>query len=76
MDLLTASRSCTRLAPAPPQYLLPIYLDAGTNNEQYRHDSLYLGMRKTRPSPEDLVSFVDEFVEAVQELFPEVLHPL
>src|SRR5258708_1058653 len=55
----------------PPQYLLPMYLDAGTNNEQYLHDPLYLGMRKTRPPTEDLYSFVDEFVEAVQEVFPK-----
>src|SRR3982074_2239996 len=58
-------------AGVPPQYLLPMYLDAGTNNEQYLHDPLYLGMRKTRPSTEDLYSFVDEFVEAVQEVFPK-----
>jgi malate dehydrogenase (oxaloacetate-decarboxylating)(NADP+) len=55
----------------PPQYLLPMYLDAGTNNEQYLHDPLYLGMRKRRPKTEDLYSFVDEFVEAVQEVFPK-----
>jgi malate dehydrogenase (oxaloacetate-decarboxylating)(NADP+) len=76
----------TACAGVPPQYLLPMYLDAGTNNEQYLHDPLYLGMRKTRPSTEDLVvdqfgrnwsttedlySFVDEFVEAVQEVFPK-----
>jgi malate dehydrogenase (oxaloacetate-decarboxylating)(NADP+) len=48
-----------------------MYLDAGTNNEQYLHDPLYLGMRKTRPSTEELYSFVDEFVEAVQEVFPK-----
>jgi malate dehydrogenase (oxaloacetate-decarboxylating)(NADP+) len=60
----------TACAGVPPQYLLPMYLDAGTNNEQYLHDPLYLGMRKTRPSTEELYSFVDEFVEAVQEVFP------
>jgi malate dehydrogenase (oxaloacetate-decarboxylating)(NADP+) len=48
-----------------------MYLDAGTNNEHYLHDPLYLGMRKTRPSTEELYSFVDEFVEAVQEVFPK-----
>jgi malate dehydrogenase (oxaloacetate-decarboxylating)(NADP+) len=48
-----------------------MYLDAGTNNEQYLHDPLYLGMRKTRPSTEELYSFVDEFVDAVQEVFPK-----
>jgi len=60
----------TACAGVPPQYLLPMYLDAGTNNEQYLHDSLYLGLRKTRPATEELYSFVDEFVEAVQELYP------
>jgi malate dehydrogenase (oxaloacetate-decarboxylating)(NADP+) len=61
----------TACAGVPPQYLLPMYLDAGTNNEQYLHDPLYLGMRKTRPSTEELYSFVDEFVDAVQEVFPK-----
>src|ERR1700674_1987860 len=61
----------TACAGVPPQYLLPMYLDAGTNNEQYLRDPLYLGMRKTRPATADLYSFVDEFVEAVQELFPK-----
>jgi malate dehydrogenase (oxaloacetate-decarboxylating)(NADP+) len=60
----------TAAAGVPPEGLLPIYLDAGTNNEQYLHDPLYLGLRKTRPSREELYSFVDEFVEAVQEVFP------
>jgi malate dehydrogenase (oxaloacetate-decarboxylating)(NADP+) len=61
----------TACAGVPPQYLLPMYLDAGTNNERYLHDPLYLGMRKTRPSTEELYSFVDEFVNAVQEVFPK-----
>lgn len=61
----------TAAAGVPPEGLLPIYLDAGTNNEQYLNDPLYLGLRKNRPSPEELYSFVDEFVEAVQEVFPQ-----
>ena len=61
----------TACAGVPPQHLLPMYLDAGTNNEQYLHDPLYLGMRKTRPPTAELYSFVDEFVEAVQEVFPK-----
>jgi malate dehydrogenase (oxaloacetate-decarboxylating)(NADP+) len=61
----------TACAGVPPQYLLPMYLDAGTNNEQCLHDPLYLGMRNTRPLTEDLYSFVDELVEAVQEVFPK-----
>jgi malate dehydrogenase (oxaloacetate-decarboxylating)(NADP+) len=61
----------TACAGVPPRYLLPMYLDAGTNNEQYLHDPLYLGMRETRPPTEELYSFVDEFVGAVQEVFPK-----
>jgi malate dehydrogenase (oxaloacetate-decarboxylating)(NADP+) len=61
----------TACAGVPPQYLLPMYLDAGTNNEQYLHDPLYLGMRAARPSTDELFSFVDEFMEAVQEVFPK-----
>jgi len=61
----------TAAAGVPPQYLLPMYLDAGTNNEQYLNDPLYLGLRKTRPPTAELFSFVDEFVEAVQEVFPK-----
>ena len=61
----------TACAGVPPHYLLPMYLDAGTNNEQYLHDPLYLVLRRTRPKTEELYSFVDEFVEAVQEVFPK-----
>ena len=60
----------TATAGVPPQGLLPMYLDAGTNNEAYLNDPLYLGLRRRRPTTEELYSFVDEFVEAVQEVFP------
>jgi malate dehydrogenase (oxaloacetate-decarboxylating)(NADP+) len=61
----------TAAAGVPPQKLLPMYLDGGTNNEQYLNDPLYLGVRKTRPSTDDFYAFVDEFMEAVQEVFPK-----
>jgi malate dehydrogenase (oxaloacetate-decarboxylating)(NADP+) len=60
----------TACAGVPPRGLLPMYLDAGTNNQQYLNDTLYLGLRQPRPSTEELYAFVDEFVEAVQEVFP------
>ena len=47
-----------------------MYLDAGTNNEIYLRDPLRVGLRQKRPSSEELHPFVDEFVEAVQEVFP------
>ncbi len=61
----------TAAAGVPPRGLLPLYLDAGTDNETYLHDPLYLGLREKRPSQDELFSFVDEFVEAVQEVFPK-----
>jgi malate dehydrogenase (oxaloacetate-decarboxylating)(NADP+) len=61
----------TAAAGVNPKYLLPIMLDVGTNNEELLHDPLYLGVRSTRPTTEELYSFVDEFVEAVQEVFPK-----
>jgi malate dehydrogenase (oxaloacetate-decarboxylating)(NADP+) len=61
----------TACAGVPPQGLLPLYLDAGTNNQQYLNDPLYLGLRRSRPSTEELYAFVDEFVDAVQEVFPK-----
>src|ERR1700693_6547432 len=60
----------TAAAGVPPQGLLPMYLDAGTNNETYLKDPLYLGVRQHRPPTEELYAFVDEFVDAVQEVFP------
>src|SRR6201998_159321 len=60
----------TAAAGVPPQGLLPMYVDAGTNNETYLHDPLYLGLRQHRPPTEELYAFVDEFVDAVQEVFP------
>jgi malate dehydrogenase (oxaloacetate-decarboxylating)(NADP+) len=60
----------TAAAGVPPQGLLPLYLDAGTNNETYLRDPLYVGLRQHRPPTAELYAFVDEFVEAVQEVFP------
>jgi len=61
----------TAAAGVPPEGLLPLYLDAGTNNQSLLADPLYLGLRQPRPKTEDLFSFVDEFVAAVQDVFPE-----
>lgn len=61
----------TATAGVPPKHLLPMYLDAGTNNEQYLQDPLYMGLRKRRVANKELFEFVDEFVEAVQVVFPK-----
>ncbi|HCR13048.1 NAD-dependent malic enzyme [Solidesulfovibrio sp.] len=60
----------TAAAGVAPRGLLPMFLDAGTNNETLLDDPLYLGLRRKRPPTDELYAFVDEFVEAVQEVFP------
>jgi malate dehydrogenase (oxaloacetate-decarboxylating)(NADP+) len=60
----------TACAGIPPQYSLPVLIDSGTNNEALLRDPLYLGLRQTRPAKAELDEFVDEFVTAVQEEFP------
>jgi malate dehydrogenase (oxaloacetate-decarboxylating)(NADP+) len=60
----------TACAAVPPNGLLPILLDCGTNNSELLNDPLYLGLRQARPTEEEMTSFTDEFVQAVQEVFP------
>jgi malate dehydrogenase (oxaloacetate-decarboxylating)(NADP+) len=61
----------TACAAVPPDGLLPILLDIGTTNAALRADPLYLGLRHAPPPEAELDAFVDEFVSAVQELFPQ-----
>jgi malate dehydrogenase (oxaloacetate-decarboxylating)(NADP+) len=60
----------TACAGVPPQRLLPLLLDCGTDNTELLNDPLYLGLRRPRPSAAELDEFVEEFVAAVQEVFP------
>lgn len=60
----------TAAAGVPPRYLLPMCLDTGTNNETLLNDPLYFGLKEARPDKETLYSFVDEYVDAVSEVFP------
>jgi len=60
----------TACAAVPPHYLLPMHIDSGTNNQALINDPLYLGLRHARVSAVELDEFVDEFVAAVQEVFP------
>ncbi|MBV8508257.1 MAG: NAD-dependent malic enzyme [Alphaproteobacteria bacterium] len=60
----------TACAAVPPSTLLPVLLDIGTTNDALRADPLYLGLREKPPSDQELDELTDEFVDAVQKLFP------
>jgi malate dehydrogenase (oxaloacetate-decarboxylating)(NADP+) len=60
----------TACAAVPPDCMLPILLDIGTTNPQLRADPLYLGLRQPPPSDEELDALTEEFVQAVQQVFP------
>ncbi len=63
----------TAAAGIDPAQVLPVSLDAGTNNETLLSDPLYLGNRHTRVYGEKYHAMVDKFVAAAEKLFPESL---
>jgi malate dehydrogenase (oxaloacetate-decarboxylating)(NADP+) len=60
----------TACAAVPPAVMLPVLLDIGTSNATLRADPLYLGTRQAPSSSEELDALTEEFVRAVQEVFP------
>jgi malate dehydrogenase (oxaloacetate-decarboxylating)(NADP+) len=62
---------CTACAGVPPQYCLPVVIDVGTNNHALLDDPLYLGLRQSRVRGDEYSDFIEEFVAAVQQLYPK-----
>lgn len=63
----------TACAGIHPRNTLPILLDLGTDNQERRTDPLYIGWRHDRVRGEAYDQFVDTFVTAVKNRWPNVL---
>ena len=56
-----------------PGRVLGVSLDVGTDNEELLADELYLGWRRPRLRGDEYDALVEEFVSAVEELYPHAL---
>ncbi|MDQ7784832.1 MAG: NAD-dependent malic enzyme [Desulfomonilaceae bacterium] len=56
-----------------PFQALPVTIDVGTENEALLDDPLYIGLKQRRLRGEPYDRLMDEFVSAVQEVFPHAL---
>jgi malate dehydrogenase (oxaloacetate-decarboxylating)(NADP+) len=63
----------TAAAGIHPEKTLPIVLDCGTANEANLKDPLYLGLRAKRVSVHEQQDFMDEFMQAAREVYPEMV---
>jgi malate dehydrogenase (oxaloacetate-decarboxylating)(NADP+) len=63
----------TACAGVPPGGLLAVLFDIGTTNAPLRADPLYLGLREEPPPVDELDALIEEFVQAVQTLYPHCL---
>ena len=63
----------TGCAGIHPDETLPVLLDVGTNNKERLDDPIYVGWRHERVTGVEYDAFVEEFVAAVHDRWPDVL---
>ncbi len=63
----------TACAGIQPTDCLPVMLDVGTDNEDLLNDPLYLGLERRRERGPAYDELVEEFIDAVEEKFPNAL---
>jgi malate dehydrogenase (oxaloacetate-decarboxylating)(NADP+) len=63
----------TACAGVNPRVCLPVTIDVGTNNEKLLQDPLYIGIQQRRLRGAAYDVLIEEFVTAVQRLFPHAL---
>jgi len=56
-----------------PSFCLPVALDVGTENQAMLDDPLYIGVKQRRLRAAAYDELVDEFIDAVQVVFPRAL---
>ncbi|KZK36673.1 Malolactic enzyme [Lactococcus cremoris] len=62
----------TAAAGIDPASVLPVVIDAGTNRKELLEDHLYLGNHQERIYGDQYYSFVDQFVETAESIFPKL----
>ena len=63
----------TAAAGVHPERCIPISIDVGTNNAELLEEPMYVGYKEPRLRGDEYNELIDEFVDAVKEVYPGAL---